>query len=174
MGILGALFGGKKSKTTSAEVKSPADVYLGLRSKALTVQPEMIGVPADGSLLAILMETVQSGAVVTLVGMADGTTSLYFSNGGGIIGSGQHEPVAVATKAWLARAAAEFASSMTATTEFPLPAPGQARFYLVYADRVLTAEAVENHLGYNRHPLSLLFHEGHKVINQVRLHSPRR
>src|SRR4051812_19903215 len=42
------------------------------------------------------------GAFATLVAMADGTTSLYSSTGGGTIGAGAHQAVADATHALLA------------------------------------------------------------------------
>src|SRR5687767_2983855 len=81
----------------------PADVYLGLRGQALAVTRELLD-PAkvsDGPVLALLLETGYPEAVATLVGLADGTTSMYFSNGGGVIGAGQHEDVAAATRRWL-------------------------------------------------------------------------
>jgi len=56
--------------------------------------------------------------------------SLYFSNGGGIIGAGENPgPSAAARK--LVTKAAEFRSACTLTTEFPLPQNAHARFYLV-------------------------------------------
>jgi hypothetical protein len=42
----------------------------------------------DAPILALLMETGYPEAVATLVAVADGTSSLYFSNGGGFIGVG--------------------------------------------------------------------------------------
>ena len=47
------------------------------------------------------METGYEEAVATLVAVADGTTSLYFSNGGGVIGAGTHAAVAEASRALL-------------------------------------------------------------------------
>src|ERR687898_1781909 len=81
----------------------PADVYLGLRGQALALTRELLDpeTASDGPVLALLMETGYPEAVATLVGLADGTTSMYFSNGGGMIGAGQHEDVAAATHRWL-------------------------------------------------------------------------
>jgi hypothetical protein len=44
------------------------------------------------------METGYVEAVATLVGVADGTASLYFSNGGGFIGAATHANVAEANR----------------------------------------------------------------------------
>jgi hypothetical protein len=53
-----------------------------------------------------------------------------------------------------------------------LPAVGRVRFYLITSGRVLTAEAAEEDLGYNRAALSPVFHQAHEVIAAVREHSP--
>lgn len=52
----------------------------------------------------ILMETGYPQGIATLVSLADGTTSLYFSNGDGMIGGGQHANIAQASKAFVAAA----------------------------------------------------------------------
>lgn len=83
----------------------PAQVSIGLRSQVFATRPEEVGI-APGPLLphvwGAVMEFQRPGAAVTLVSLADGTTSLYFSNGGGIIGAGGHPPVAKATRDFLA------------------------------------------------------------------------
>ena len=66
----------------------PGDVYDGLRQQILRLTPDQLGESAYAPILALLMETGYSEAVATLVGVVDGTTSLYFSNGGGVIGAG--------------------------------------------------------------------------------------
>jgi hypothetical protein len=101
-----------------------------------------------------------------VAGLGDGTVSLYFSNGGGIIGAGQHEGPRKACEALLAFAP-EFIFSAKPTRAFPLP--GHTRFYFVSFDGVLTVEAKEEDLGNNRLPLSPLFHKAHEVITAARL-----
>jgi hypothetical protein len=118
------------------------------------------------------METGYPEAVVTLLATADGTTSLYFSNGGGIIGAGQHASVR-STASTLLHLAAQHASCMAETDEFPLPTEGRVRFYLITSGRVLTAEAAELDLGYHRATLSPVFHQAHAVIAAIREHSPQ-
>lgn len=103
----------------------------------------------------------------TLVALADGTTSLYTSTGGGIIGGGAHQAVAIATRSFLT----------TLETHLPELAPGagtslpaQGRVIiraLTYSGQV-SAEATEDDLGHGRHPLSAVFHAGHRVITELR------
>jgi hypothetical protein len=79
-----------------------AEVYESLRRQVLQLTPDQLGDAfADAPILALLMETGYPGAVATLVGVADGASSLYFSNGGGFIGAGTHAAVADVNRRWL-------------------------------------------------------------------------
>ena len=49
-----------------------------------------------------MIDVPAAGGVATVVTMADGTTSMYTSTGGGTLGAGSHEPVARASGALLA------------------------------------------------------------------------
>jgi hypothetical protein len=73
-----------------AERPPPAEVYMGLRQQVLSLTPVQLGAElADAPILALLMETGYPEAVATLVAVVDGTSSLYFSNGGGLLGAGE-------------------------------------------------------------------------------------
>lgn len=168
VGILSSLFGCSKHGAGRSDSANLADVYTGLRNQVL--QLRTTGQPAG--LVALLMETGYPETVATLVAVSDGTTSLYFSNGGGIIGAGEHDSVRSAASALL-RLAAQHSSVMVETNEFPLPAVGRVRFYLITSGRVLAAEADEHDLGYNRAAMSPVFHQAHEVIAAVREHSPK-
>src|SRR5260221_10600578 len=67
-----------------------AEVYSGLRNMIFSITPDSIGVKLKepGEVWGVVMETGYPKAVATLVALADGTVSLYFSNGGGLIGPG--------------------------------------------------------------------------------------
>ena len=115
------------------------------------------------------METGYEQAVATLVAVADGTTSLYFSTGGGTIGAGAHESVALASRQWL-EAGAMFREQLHPVADPPLPAPGQTQFVAGHERRPPPAAvALEEDLGGNRHALSPLFYAAQEVITQVRL-----
>jgi hypothetical protein len=57
-----------------------------------------------GASIAIVVEENLDGDVYSLVVVADGSTSLYFSNGGGFIGAGQHATVRKASTQFLQQA----------------------------------------------------------------------
>jgi hypothetical protein len=86
-GLLGSILGFFSSDKAMGKEYVLADIYRDLRNKVLTLDPSKIGLSSFGSnrVWGVVMETGYTGAVVTLVTIADGTVSLYFSNGGGII-----------------------------------------------------------------------------------------
>jgi hypothetical protein len=114
------------------------------------------------------METTYINGTVTLVSVADGATSLYFSPDGGIIGAGAQGAVQKAGFAFLAEAQAS-RELMQPTREAPLPPLGAVRFYLRTPARLLTAERSEEDLGEQRSSLSPLFNAAYRVIAQIRL-----
>jgi hypothetical protein len=177
IGFLSSFFGCGGQEKSSDETDHPqyeqADIYRDLREQVLKLRYEK-SEPAHASSgpVAILMETGYPEAVATLVAAMDGTTSLYFSNGGGIIGAGDHEQVRAATASFL-QFARGFAAEMTPTDSYPLPRKRAVRFYVVNTNAVLTAEANEDDLGNMRHPLSPLFHKGHEVIAAIQQHAPQ-
>ena len=139
---------------------------------ALATKPSDLGLPTEDFAKrpwGLLMETgLDGGAVYSLVVLADGTTSLYFSNGGGIIGSGAHENVRAASKAML-EVAARHQSGLRPTLATPQPRPGMVQFYLLTSQGTLAYSSGEHSLGNNKDPHSELFRAGHEVIAQVRL-----
>jgi hypothetical protein len=150
-----------------------ADVFSELRGQALRLTPDQLGdaVPTEAGILALLMETAYREAVATLVAVADGTTSLYFSNGGGFVGAGTHPTVAEASRLWL-EAGGTFLPALSNVTEPPLPGVGMTQFVAVTPEGLRGAVAPEDDLGGNRHELSPLFHAAHEVITQIRLTQP--
>ncbi len=167
LALLMGLFG--CDKPTKDQYKT-ADLYRNMRQQVLTVDPKAIGLAPNSPnrVWGVLMETGYPEAVATLVTIADGTVSLYFSNGGGIIGVGQHEGPRKASESFLAFAP-QFLSRAKRTTDYPLPREGFTRFYFMTYDGVLTIEEKEDDLGNNRSPLSPLFHKAHDVISEARV-----
>jgi hypothetical protein len=156
----------KKAKPTA----EPAEIYANLRNQVFKIKPKEIGILQTGetpNVWGVLMETGYPEAVITLVSLADGTTSLYFSNGGGMIGGGDHAPVARSTKAFVATAE-KYYKQMNLTKVFPLPTVGRVKFYVLTFSGVLTSDVDENKLGDGKHALSPLFYSGQDVIAQFR------
>ena len=154
------------SLTHASADYTPVEVYCGLRDMILRLPGERAEKGFKG-LVGALMESGYDKAVASLVVLADGTTSLYFSNGGGVIGVGPHKPVAVAGAVFL-KAAEEQMNLMQKAEEFPLPLRDHSRFYVLTTEGVWTGEGMMNDLGNNRMALSPLFHAAHGVITAIR------
>ena len=147
------------------------DTYAGLREMALTMSTAELGLDsANEEDLSVIMDIGYPEAVVTLVALADGTVSLYISNGGGTIGLGENPAVRQAASEFIATAQAYSpAAAAVPATDFPLPQPGYIRFHIKTGKGVWTVEAQEDDLGKDRHEMSPLFHKAHEVITQIRL-----
>ncbi len=73
---------------------SPQQMYAELRTQVLRLTPADLGDDArEAPVLALVMETGYPEGVATLVCVVDGSTNLYFSNGGGVIGAGERREV---------------------------------------------------------------------------------
>ena len=69
-------------------------------------------------------------AIATIVSLADGTTSLYLSTGGGSIGAGEHEaPAAASSRA--VRVAEALVDDFPAADDSPLPGAGRTALTLL-------------------------------------------
>ena len=154
-------------------VPEPVTIFKNLRDTLLSMSPARLGVfPSEAlpNVWGVLMETGYFPAVVTLVSLADGTTSLCFGSGGGVIGAEKHNTVREATAAFIA--SAEFhRSRLVPANSFPLPDVDRVRFYVLTFTGTLTAEAGERELGKGTHKLCALFYAGHDVITQIRIAS---
>jgi hypothetical protein len=150
-----------------------ADIYTDLRNQVLHLQADAIGLnEADQStVIAVLMETGFPEAVATLVGTANGSASLYFSNGGGIIGGGEHEVVRKVCVDFISTAQ-HYVSRSALTDTFPLPKEDYVRCYLVTPGGIYSFEALEDDLGNERHLCSELFLKGHELITAIREYTP--
>ena len=145
--------------------QEPIDIYMQLRDQALKVTAGSLQVRDE--VFGVVMETGYPEAFATLVSLADGTTSLYFSNGGGVIGAGHNAGSAAASRSFASKAASH-TRDLSVATSTPLPKVGYTRFYVLTQHGTLTAEAKEQDLGEGRHALSPLFFAGQDVITEIR------
>jgi hypothetical protein len=145
-------------------------VAQGLRRQILDLDPAGVGLDrfsADRRVWGALLETGYPKGIATLVALADGTTSLYLSTGGGIIGGGAHDRVAAATQSFLA-AVEEHLSLLKPDPDSDVPAEGRVIIRALTYQGRYRAEAAEDDLGHNRHPLSAVFYAGHDVLAELR------
>jgi hypothetical protein len=164
--------GGSSSSGTPAEGGTQDLRLVVLRREFLTgVAPAPGGEPR-----AVVMDWGLGNGAASVVAYDDGTTSLYLSSGGGVIGAGAHEAVRRAARTFQAEAAAargEF-SVIAADDPLTLPGDGTATFYLVTDSATLRAGPVETRLlAAGTHVLARVGERAQDVITAIREASPQ-
>jgi hypothetical protein len=152
--------------------RQPEPIYTKLREQLFSLDPAELTlrpVTPDGRALGVVMDMGYPDAVATLVGLADRTTSLYFTGGQGIIGAGAHDAVWDATRAWLSEADRS-GHLLGREPGDGLPGVGTVRFHVLTAGGwTASGEDAEDALGNRQSPLSPLFYAAQGVITQLRL-----
>jgi hypothetical protein len=161
---------GLSGAATAAPPDAHATPSAALRQMALQLAPADIGLSPMSyphEVWGLLTETGLAGGYYTLVVLGDGSTSLYFSNGGGSIGAGAHERVRAASQRLLA-AANDAAVHSAPAAQTPPPPEGETRFYFLTFRGVRMYAAPEAALAARKDPLSGLFDAGQAVIAAIR------
>jgi hypothetical protein len=142
-----------------------------LREKLLSAKPSDFGLAATPELprvWAALMEMRMSKANVSLVAVAEGSTSLYISTGGGVIGAGEHDPVRDGNRKLLTFI--ETALDLFVPIERPLEVFDDAVSFVVLTYEGLRgARDEEKKLEDRRSPLWPAYYLGQDVITKMRL-----
>ena len=147
-----------------------AEVIAELRGMAFTLDPAEIGISRENfahPVWGMVMETGFADGFFTLMTLADGSTSLYFSNGGGMLGAGEYPAVRRAVGHYLT-GAQYFFDRAEPVDEYPRPAPGKVVFYFLGFDGIFAYGAPESRLGIGDDELSNLFYAAHAVIEEIR------
>jgi hypothetical protein len=97
------------------------------------------GVTPVRGVWGVLMERGYAKGVATVVALADGTASLWLSNGGSVTGGKGYAPAHDAAQR-LCGLAADSLGATASVREFPRPEMGRVRFYVLTADGVRAAE----------------------------------
>jgi len=159
-------------KTEPAKTQSdPREVYIGLRNSMLRGSRSKFSLTAASSPTepwGVAMDWGVEKGTVTVVALSDGSASVYFSTGGGLIGGGGQEPIRKAAKKAVEVARAVQVSTRAATA-FPLPQRGGVTFYLLTDNDAFTANTTEAELSAGSHPFRELGDAMQGVITQYRL-----
>ncbi|MBQ8536923.1 MAG: hypothetical protein IJ461_05900 [Clostridia bacterium] len=81
-------------------------IYKDMRTMALTLTPKDVGVTLDNEkqVYAAVADLRVKGGLASLFCAFDGTVSLYYSTGGGMLGLGEKEPIRKAAMSFLVSA----------------------------------------------------------------------
>jgi hypothetical protein len=148
-------------------------IYIDLRTLALSLDPSSVQIHPTADLphvWGVVMDWSLDSNIVTLVCLADGTTSMYLSTGGGTIGAGQHDATAAASIRALKGAESlidEFPIAETA----PLPGPERTALALLTFSGLRRVEEETSGLVAGTSKFSDLANALQDVIHEIRLAS---
>lgn len=148
----------------------PARMTAMLRAGVLAIVPEDIGLSRAEcpTVWGVMMELGIADVVASLVALADGSVSVYLSDGEGVIGCGLHPDVRTAAAKMLQVAGRATAQCLPVHT-YPMPETDQVRFYLLTDRGVLGSMAWRAELDDGAVDLAELYYAGHSVIGMVEL-----
>jgi hypothetical protein len=124
---------GESPPPASGPKREVASVYVGLRDTILSLDPTSVGIhqtAATPNVWGVVMDWSLDDAVATIVSLADGTTSMYLSTGGGSLGAGEH-PAAAAASLSAVRLAETMLDDFPGATGSPLPPRGRTALTLL-------------------------------------------
>jgi hypothetical protein len=146
-------------------------MFLGLRGQFLRANPSDFGLKPTSALPRVWGALVDMGlpnGVASLLSIADGTTSLYTSTGGGIVGGGFHESVRVATAKLLGlieSALGQFEPRLG----FELPAAGRFAFVVRTYEVDLGTEVSLADFASGTHRLAPVFVAANDVLTALHM-----
>jgi hypothetical protein len=150
-------------------------VYLGLRQRALDaiVTGPITPRPEHPRIAGVVIDVPSSGGFATVVALADDTSSLYTSVGGGMIGGGAHESVATANRHLLTTIDEQLlAFSIGGDDAFP--GSGLVRYHVLGATSRSTADVPEaSFWGKADHPLMPVIVATQELIAAMRVAAER-
>jgi hypothetical protein len=148
-----------------------AEVYQGLREILLTRPPAELGIEPREPLTSVWGALVEigfaAGASATVVSLADGTTSMYTSTGGGVIGAGQHEGPAAASRRFLAALQAEL-DLLPPADACPLPPAERVAFVVLTYDGIRRMETTRLRLADPNDAGHGLWMAANEVVTEIR------
>jgi len=147
--------------------------YLGLRQLALDTKPEDIGVTLDNNeqIYAAVVDLPLTNGIATLVCFFDGTVSLYYQNGGGMLGIGQkYEEVKKAGMSFLF-SAGQTLQFIKPSQNFNLPVNNLISVYLKAKENTYKAEINISNIQSQEKHIQFLNFLIQNVLNYIRENS---
>jgi hypothetical protein len=161
----------KKGKRASgpAPKAETGETLLKLRNDLLRSRPERWKIEPYGKhgVFGVLMETGFVEGPATLVALMDGSVSMYFYEGGAVIGAGGRDDIAEIGCQMIAFSD-QFVPKCSPAAATPLPKEGEVFFYILTRDGVVAMQTLEHEVECQDHAFHQLFDAAHSVITRIR------
>ena len=149
--------------------KSDPSIYPRLRENAL--RNIRLANLSETAVHSVLMDWKIPAGMITVLAAADGTASIYLSNGGGYLGGGQKYPKIRQLALYAVQAATNLHSQFQVSETIDQPESGEVFFYLTTKSDIRLAIAKETDLGSKEYPFTLLGAAMQGIITQYRLNT---
>jgi hypothetical protein len=160
-------------RTASAATNSPiaraTEIAAALRARVLTLAPTDISVESNettAKVWGVVIETAHPDVITSLIALADGSVSLYVSDGNGCVGCGAHRDVRFAA-ADLLQVAQSGVDLATPTEDRAYPPPGSVQFYFLSFDGLRAVQVRLEELNQIDAQLSVLYFAAQRVANLI-------
>ena len=142
----------------------------GLREQLFTLNPKSLDIVPSEDLPRVwgfMMELFVPQTWINLVCIADGTVSIYFGTGGGIIGAGEHDSVRTAARECLKKSE-EILENIKNFDPVHLQNEETIKFHVLTYAGIRSDEANADEINSGNHYLSELHYYAQNVITEVR------
>jgi hypothetical protein len=140
-----------------------------VRQNLLTSSSQKLNLTPVRGVWGVLMERGYAKGIATVVALTDGTANMYISTGGSVSGGRAYAPARTAAQA-LCQQAAESLAELQPTKDFPAPAKGAVRFYVLTDGGVRTVEhdLLNAHRDAGEDKLAPLFAAGDALLDALK------
>ena len=159
-----------KQNTNDQDSQDDEYTYASMRKLAFSFSHEDMGVKMGNDYQvygAVVDMAVDNINTATMICFIDGTTSLYFSNGGGIIGAGKHEAVNKAVLTFLENCFRTLPITKLAESIDVLPKENHHTFYLFTKAGIFSIDMDLRDSNKSKEA-QLLFSQSQMVLNEIR------
>lgn len=150
------------------QLKLDRNPYQSLRLLAITTPPYKYTRIQSEKVFGMVMDYPVKNGTATLVSYITGETSLYVSNGSGVINGHRHTHIHDQAIRLVESSASQL-PLMLATSRYPMPVAGSVRFYLLTTEGVHTAEVLMSDVEQGASSFTGLFNEANELIRDLQL-----
>jgi hypothetical protein len=142
-------------------------VFLGLRDDMMHAKSEDLDIELDPSsrVWGVVTDIAMGTGSVCLVALMNGSSSMYFSSGGKVVGTVDQKNVQDAATKYV-KMSVKSLPEMKLTRDYQLPAAGEVSFFLLTNNGVYTSKAKKDELVSGQNILSPMFFAANDLVNQ--------
>lgn len=168
---LSVFFGARYLLNQLSVVTPESEEYVAYRDRALRITPDDVGIPGEFDPqvpFGVVVDFYIDDDLTTIAAYANGEASIFFENGGGVLGGGIYQIVKDAALEVIIAGADVYELAEPADGT-PYPQPGQVGVYLMALDGVRYINGQVSDLAAGSEPLAVLYQAVQDLTEQLRV-----